>query len=408
MTIVSGSNHGNYNVWPSITLHALANAPVTTHSATKFVVNDRNGLLILTVNGAGFTYDSSHHPTGGTFTSLSTVTGSTTASTWSGFSLSLTSLWNAIKTDNATAFDALFFSGNDTFTSHTTSTSPGTNKWSGFDGNDTFNMQLTKGNDVLSGGAGNDTFNFAGGFTAAEQIDGGVGTDTLKLNGNYASGVTFGSTTLVNVEKINLAAGHSYKLTTNDAMVASGKTLTVNASGLSSSSNTLNFNGSAETDGKFVIIGGAGNDTLTGGAGADTITGGGGADKLNGGAGADAFVYKAVSNSTSTKYDTITGFDATKDKIDMWFGVTGVNTAVTTGALNSGTNFDANLKTAIGSSKLAAHHAVEFTPSSGTLAGRHFLIVDCNGTAGYQAGVDLVIRLVSPSHMSSLALGTFT
>jgi hypothetical protein len=128
---------------------------------------------------------------------------------------------------------------------------------------------------------------------------------------------------------------------------------------------------------------------------------------LTGGDGADKFVYGAVSDSTSTKYDTITGFDATSDKIDMWFKVTGVNPARTTGVLNSGTNFDANLTAAIGS-HLTAHHAILFTPNSGTLSGATFLIVDCNGTAGYQAGADLVIDLVSPSHMSSLALGTFT
>ena len=156
------------------------------------------------------------------------------------------------------------------------------------------------------------------------------------------------------------------------------------------------------------VVGGAGADVITAGKGNDTIAGGGGADKLNGGAGKDTFVYKTVSDSKSTTYDTITGFDALSDKIDMWFKVTGINTAVTTGALNSGTNFDANLAAAIGSSKLAAHHAVEFTPSSGSLAGQHFLIVDCNGTAGYQAGADLVINLVNPAHMTSLGIGTFT
>ena len=263
------------------------------------------------------------------------------------------------------------------------------------------------GNDTAYGGSGNDSIIFGATLTASDKINGGSGTDTLNLHGNYAAGVTFGSTTLVNVEKINLVAGHSYKLTTNDATVASGQTLTVNASGLAAA-NTLTFSGAVETNGKFVITGGAGTDALTGGKGADTITGGGGADKLNGGAGADKFVYKVVADSKSTTYDTITGFDATSDKIDMWFSVTGVNTALTAGALNSGTNFDANLAAAIGSSKLAAHHAVEFTPSSGTLKGQHFLIVDCNGTAGYQAGADLVINLVSPAHMTSLGIGTFT
>ena len=269
-------------------------------------------------------------------------------------------------------------------------------------------MNLTGGgNDTVKGLSGSDTFNLGAALTAADKIDCGTGTDTLNLNGNYSAGVVLGATTLINVETVNLAAGYSYKLTTNDATVASGQTLTVTASALAAA-NTLTFNGAAETNGRFVITGGAGADTLTGGKGADTITGGGGADKLNGGAGADKFVYKAVADSKSTTYDTITGFDALSDKIDMWFTVTGINTALTTGALSSGSTFDANLAAAIGSSKLAAHHAVEFTPSSGSLAGQHFLIVDCNGIAGYQAGADLVINLASPVHMSSLGVGTFT
>ena len=80
--------------------------------------------------------------------------------------------------------------------------------------------------------------------------------------------------------------------------------------------------------------------------------------------------------------------------------VTGFDAAVTTGALST-SSFNANLASAIGSTQLAAHHAVEFTPNSGTLAGDHFLIIDMNGIAGYQANADLVILL--GSHSSNLA-----
>ena len=57
-------------------------------------------------------------------------------------------------------------------------------------------------------------------------------------------------------------------LTDEDANVAAGQTLTVNAGALGAA-NTLTFNGAAEIDGKLAITGGAGNDVLTGGAGAD-------------------------------------------------------------------------------------------------------------------------------------------
>ena len=66
--------------------------------------------------------------------------------------------------------------------------------------------------------------------------------------------------------KLYLAAGHSYNLTTDDATVAGGQTLEVNASALGFPDN-LTFDGSAETDGRFTITGGTGNDALTGGAG---------------------------------------------------------------------------------------------------------------------------------------------
>jgi len=280
-------------------------------------------------------------------------------------------------------------------------------------GNDTLNPGT--GTDRISGGNGDDTIEMGASLTAADAIDGGAGSDALNLNGNYSAGVTFGPATVTNVETIGVAAGYSYALTTNDATVAAGATLTVSALTLAAT-NTLRFTGSAESNGQFALAGGSGNDVLTGGhgddriagnAGADTITGGQGADRLIGGTGADRFSYGAASDSTSTRHDAILDFDAAVDKIDTWFTVTGINTALTTGALNSGTNFDANLTTAIGS-HLAAHHAILFKPNSGSLSGTQFLIIDANGIAGYQAGADLVIELATPAHLSSLGVGTFT
>jgi len=237
---------------------------------------------------------------------------------------------------------------------------------------------------MITGGAGNDTFNLGAYLTAADKIDGGAGTDTLNLSGNYSAGVTFNSTAVKNVEKIVLAAGYNYKLTTNNATVASGQTLTINGSALSAS-NVLTFSGAAETDGHFVIIGGKGADQLTGGALSDTFT------------------YTSAAQSTSTHYDTITGFKFGTDSFDIPGGagvITGINTKVASGSLSTAT-FDANLTSAISSSHLGAHHAVLFTPTSGTLSGATFLVVDLNGVAGYQAGSDLVVRMNGSS-------GTFT
>ena len=256
----------------------------------------------------------------------------------------------------------------------------------GGSGNDT--ITAVSGNDTFSGGSGNDTFNLGAYLTVADKIDGGAGTDTLNLDGNYSAGVTFNATTVKNVEKIVLAAGHSYKLTTNDATVAAGQTLTIDGSALSAS-NVLTFNGAVETNGHFIIKSGKGADKLTGGALSDT------------------FVYSSAAQSTSTHYDTITGLNLSSDKFDIPGAagtITGINTKVASGALSTST-FDANLKSAISSSRLGAHHAVLFTPNSGTLSGQTFLIVDLNGVAGYQSGQDLVVRLIGQT--GTLAVGGF-
>src|ERR1700742_1284109 len=86
------------------------------------------------------------------------------------------------------------------------------------------------GDDVLIGGDGNDLINMGGNLTATDRIDGGADYDRVTLSGNYAAGVVFGATTMVNVEELDLAAGSSYKLTLDDATNSAG--LTVNASGL--------------------------------------------------------------------------------------------------------------------------------------------------------------------------------
>jgi len=297
-------------------------------------------------------------------------------------------------------------------------------------------FDLTKGgSDVADGGGGKDTFYVGAARTGSFFIDGGAGTDTVNLAGDYSAGLTFGPSTkvsaeklvvasgnlptrkadfeMVNVEKLDLASGYSYKLVTDDATVASSAALSVDGSALGSS-DWLVFDGSAETDGRFAISGGGGNDTLTGGAGADSIAGGegnnvirgnGGADKLSAGSGADTFVYGPASDSSGNTFDTITGFDAAADKIDLWTKVYGVDPAVNSGKLWS-SSFDTNLASIL-NGKLKAHHAVLVTPSAGTYAGQEFLVIDTNGVAGYQAGADLVIKLASPSNLSILNSGTF-
>lgn len=181
------------------------------------------------------------------------------------------------------------------------------------------------GSDTATGGGGNDTFLLGAALNSTDKINGGGGGDTLVLDGNYAAGITLGSSTVTNVETFVLAAGNSYRITTNSATVASGATLTVDASALSSL-NSATINGSSESNGRFVFLGGAGNDVFTGGSGTDVFVGAGGADALKGNSGADVFRYLAASDSPfvvsggaidTSVIDVITGFQAGTDKLDL-------------------------------------------------------------------------------------------
>jgi VCBS repeat-containing protein len=295
------------------------------------------------------------------------------------------------------------------------STGAGNDVLTGGVGDDTFRSGA--GNDTIHAGDGNDVINMGAFLTAADTIDGGAGTDTIILNGDYAAGLTFGSTTMTNVEQINLEAGHSYDLTFDISNVLAGQTLTIKGTGLGVSDN-MTIDGSAlgagstliinDGNGHDTLIGGGGNDIIRVGSGNDTITGNGGADKIIAGIGDDTFVYSQASDSTSTTYDTIQGFDALNDHFQLLgFSINAINAEVTAGRLDSGANFDTDLAGIINAAHLGAHDAVLFTASKGDLHGHTFLVVDLNGVAGYQAGQDIVIDVTGGTHLSSLSTGNF-
>ncbi len=279
------------------------------------------------------------------------------------------------------------------------------------------------GADSVVAGAGNDTITLGANLDTADSIDGGSGNDTVILNGDYAAGFTFNAANLQSVETLILQTGHGYTLATIDANVAAGQRLTVNGSALSAS-NVLSFDGTAEADGKFtltgggaadllvggagsdILNGGAGNDTLKGGAGNDTISGGAGGDTILTGTGHDVLSYAAVSETNGTPCDLLMDFDAANDKFDLPVAVSGIDAMVTTGAL-SAASFKADLKIDLGAAKLASGHAVLFTASTGDLAGHTYLVVDANGTAGYQPSLDYVIEIAGTSNLSALSTADF-
>ena len=79
---------------------------------------------------------------------------------------------------------------------------------------------------------------------------------------------------------------------------------------------------------------------------------------------------------------------------------------ITTGRL-SAAHFNADLAVAVDGAHLLAQHAVLFRPDRGAHAGEHFVIVDANGVAGYQAREDFVFRLDNPVNISNLSTDRF-
>jgi len=161
------------------------------------------------------------------------------------------------------------------------------------------------GDDTVNAGAGNDTLFFIGSLTAADVVNGGDGVDTLVIQGPYGSLAL--SANVTQIENVSILAGNNtnfgepgtnrydYVLTTNDANFAAGVQSRINGAALLEGED-FTFDGSAETDAKYVVYGGKGKDTLTGGLGADIFfyaeerfaSG----DVVNGGAGYDGMFLR--------------------------------------------------------------------------------------------------------------------
>jgi Ca2+-binding RTX toxin-like protein len=272
------------------------------------------------------------------------------------------------------------------------------------------------GEDIVSGGGGNDFLYFGNTWSEGDQVHGGAGYDNLGLLGSMA--IAFQEGALSGIEQISVygsaAAGggaHVYRLTVNDANVAAGERLLVTGASLGPN-DALYFDGSAELDGRFTVVGGAGNDTVTGGqkgdhlaggAGNDYLNGGGGndgligglgADTLEGGAGRDTYIFYSAAESTGVGFDRIVGFDFRVDKIDLHTAVSGWTGNLQTGTLSIET-FNQDLAAAV-DALLQANSAVLYRPDHGDYSGRAFLVVDADGDGNYSAGSDYVFEIVDP------------
>jgi Ca2+-binding RTX toxin-like protein len=185
-----------------------------------------------------------------------------------------------------------------------------------FTGKLTLNLGVAAGFSIkqIVGGKSDDTFTLT---AAVDQING------VTLNGNDGNDtltVKVGATTtaldgVTNVETVIFKedTAANTKIVTKDTLVASGATLTVDAS--SFTTKFLDFDGTLETNGSFKITGGALADVLKGGAKNDTLTGGGGLDILTGGGGNDQFVLNKAAAGNGV---TITDFTAVANNNDIF------------------------------------------------------------------------------------------
>ncbi|PSJ38530.1 calcium-binding protein [Allosphingosinicella deserti] len=281
------------------------------------------------------------------------------------------------------------------------------------------------GNDHGVGRGGDDLFIFGDQWSAGDSVEGGSGTDTLQLTGDYQ--LRFGETQIGGIEQLLLIGGPTgtafdYWLQMGDGNVAAGAQLRVDGRDLVGTE-TLTFDGSAERDGAYEILGGYGADSLTGGGqddiliggnGADTLvglrgndrlTGGMGADLLNAGNGLNVFVYASAAESTASKFDTIQGFDRFFDRVDLPFTVRGWTGEIASGALRTA-SFGSDLGKAVNAA-LEGHSAVLFTPDSGDYAGRTFVVIDGDGNGTYQAVQDYVIEFAQPVYALEMSSPIF-
>jgi hypothetical protein len=264
------------------------------------------------------------------------------------------------------------------------------------------NITLEPGatNDTVSSTSGANTVN-ATALAAGQMLTltGGAAETVTGLQGNLtASGVSGAlNVTTVDVSGLSIATG-SGSNTINATALTAGHTLTL--TGSSAATVTLNAgNLSASTDSGYITVtGGAGANTITVGSGGSTITGGGGADLITLGSGVDKIVYGAQSDSTYLNFDSISGFTAGTDKINLSaFGLPATHVFITNGssAVEQITNKVNFFK-----------QGVFYDIVSQQVGSDTYVYVDLNQNGSFDILSDLVIKL-SGVTQTSLSSGDF-
>ena len=373
------------------TFHFSASGPANVDIITDFSSGDRidlSGLLTFTPNVAAHITDYVRFEVGGgDLTVQVDIDGTGAGATWSDVAVLTGAAAQTPVVQIGSAVINQYGAGNDTIVGAAT-------------GNQLFDLGAG-GNDTVTGGAGDDGFSFGAAFDGNDHVDGGGGRNNqIALQGDYSGGVTFGAN-LSHIQAMALLPGYNYVLNTQDGLgVRVGDGFAFWAASLSAT-NHVSIDAHLETKAHFTFYLGQGDDTAIGGIREDTFYGMGGADTLTGGSGGDAFIYKAVSDSTSTGYDTI-DFNAAEDGVLFSVAVTAIDQAVS-GTLSTN-SFDSDLATALGS--LAPGHLVVFNANDGTLNGEVFLVLNAHGTAGYVGGSDYVVDVTHGS-VTGLSVDNF-
>jgi Ca2+-binding RTX toxin-like protein len=258
-----------------------------------------------------------------------------------GFSYNVTTTNTLVAAGATMSFNTYYSAVGDNFIFNGAAETDGSFLLTGGDGNDKLTggskadqfFLNRAGNDTMNGGAGDDTFHVSSDFTAADKLNGGAGIDTVSLGADLGAGLALGPQTLIAIERIDLHYGRGYTLISHDGNVAANALLTVDGRFLGASE-VIDFDGSAESNGRFSFLGGAaadvlhggakndtfsggdGDDTLYGNNGVDTLLGGLGADDLSGGNGNDKFMFTDIAQTTVTAADVIGDWNA-GDKIDL-------------------------------------------------------------------------------------------
>jgi hypothetical protein len=245
------------------------------------------------------------------------------------------------------------------------------------------------GSDTLSGGDSNDAVSYAG---AADNADTGTQTGVVV---NLSSSSIAATTILGQMTtSFGYTAGSVTTVASNTTAYLYGGTTSTNSAAVDTLLSIENVTG---TDGNDYIVGSTGVNVIDGASGDDYINAGLGADTITGGAGNDTIVLTETtaaadtlifgSNATNNGNDTITGFIAATDKINLDALTADVSTTAVAGALtttagkvyflaSTGTNADT---AAAAATALSA--AATFTDANATA---FIVITDANSTSVFQ------------------------